>query len=333
MHEDRIGSQSVDRPPVAFSGSRLNWHDLPRSVRTRIAQLAGAEVTSETSATSGFSPGFAAVLELGNGQEIFVKAVSAEQNPGSPDLARREIVVAAALPPAVPAPHLLWSDDDGAWVILGFEAVHGRSPEQPWRADDLTRVLAALGELAVARPVVPNGLRPITAARATTFRGWRTIAMDPPLGRAPEAAWHGDHTAWVLAHLDDLAAWESGWPAAAAGTALVHGDLRADNVLLDVERTWLVDWPHATLGAPWLDLALMLPSVEMQGGGDANELFFAHPVSKGVEPVALRCVLAALAGYLAYGSMQPAPVGIPNLRRFQEAQATATLDWLQRLPA
>ncbi|WP_227422964.1 phosphotransferase family protein [Pengzhenrongella sicca] len=324
---------SADPAPVAFSGSRLGWRDLPRAVRARIAELAGAEVIAETSATSGFSPGFAAVLELGNGHEIFVKAVSAEQNPVSPELARREITVATALPPEVPAPALLWSDDDGTWVLLGFEAVHGRSPEQPWRAPDVARVLAALGDLAAARPVDPHGLQPIAVALADDFRGWRTISAAAHSTQVDETGRRGERGAWVLEHVDDLAAWESAWPEAALGTALVHGDLRADNVLLDGDRTWLVDWPHATIGAPWLDLAFMLPSVEMQGGGDADALFWAQPVSAGLDPAALRAVLAALAGYFAHSSLQPSPLGIPNLRRFQGAQAEVTLDWIRRLPA
>jgi aminoglycoside phosphotransferase (APT) family kinase protein len=327
-----VDFNAVRLPPLAFSGSRLTWRDLPRAVRSRIAQLAGADVNSETSATSGFTPGFAAVLELADGHEVFVKAVSAEQNPQSPDLARREIVVAAALPPEVPAPRLLWSHDDGTWVILGFEAVRGQSPEQPWRADDLARVLATLDALAAARPLVPNGLAPITSTMEHEFRGWRTIAAMGAREREPDLARLGERGAWIAAHLADLATWESGWQDAAAGTALVHGDLRADNVLLEPDHIWLVDWPHAALGAPWLDLAFMLPSIEMQGGGRADELFWGQRVSSGVAPGALRSVLAALAGYFARESALPAPVGIPNLRRFQRAQAAVTLDWLHRLP-
>ncbi|WP_242511573.1 phosphotransferase family protein [Pengzhenrongella frigida] len=333
MQDERVDTEATDLPPVAFSGSRLNWQDLPRHVRSRIAALAGAQVSSETSATSGFTPGFAAVLELGDGHEVFVKAVSAEQNPQAPDLARREIVVAGALPPEVPAPRLLWSHDDGTWVILGFDAVHGQSPEQPWRPADLDRVLVALADLAVARPLTPNGLLPVTDTMADDFRGWRRIACAPDGPRTHSAARFGERGVWVMAHLDQLADWESGWAVAAAGTALVHGDLRADNVMLDTDATWLVDWPLASLGAPWLDLAFMLPSVEMQGGGDADALFWAHPVAAGVEPHALRSVLAALAGHFTLASAQPAPIGVPNLRRFQQAQAVVALDWLRRLPA
>ena len=127
----RVSADDVIALPRAFSGQRLDWRDLPRHVRTRIAELAGAQVTAEISATSGFSPGFAAVLEIADGRGVFVKAVSGEQNPVSPDLARAEIRVSRALPPQVPAPNLLWSSDDGDWVILGFDVVHGRSPSCP----------------------------------------------------------------------------------------------------------------------------------------------------------------------------------------------------------
>ena len=136
-------------------------------------------MTAEISATSGFSPGFAAVLELADGRGVFVKAVSGEQNPVSPDLARAEIRVARALPPQVPAPKLLWSSDDGDWVILGFEVVHGRSPELPWRAEDLRAVADAVGALADAEPLPGHTLPRTDDQLAEDFTGWRKLhALD-----------------------------------------------------------------------------------------------------------------------------------------------------------
>ena len=149
-HYGSVSADDASALPLAFSGQRLGWGDLPRPVRNRISALAGARVTAESSANTGFSPGFAAVLELTDGRGVFVKAVSPEQNPESPNLARAEIRVAAALPAQVPAPRLLWSHDDGEWVILGFEVAHGRPPEMPWRQEDLHLVLDALGPLADA---------------------------------------------------------------------------------------------------------------------------------------------------------------------------------------
>ncbi len=329
-----VSADDVIALPLAFSGQRLDWRDLPRHVRARITELAGAQVTAETSATSGFSPGFAAVLELADGRGVFVKAVSGEQNPLSPDLARAEIRVSHALPPQVPAPRLLWSSDDGDWVILGFEVVHGRSPELPWKPADLQSVADALGALADAEPLPGHGLPRTDDQLADEFTGWRRLrALDGATqGRYAELA--GDVGQWALDHIEQLVRWEQDALRVCAGDALVHGDLRADNVMIDPDhqhRVWLIDWPHASVGAPWLDLAFMLPSVALQGGGDPATVFRAHAVSDGVHDDDLRAGLAGLSGYFAWSSRQPAPLGIPNLRRFQAAQGIAAMRWLRDL--
>lgn len=318
-------------PPRAFSGSRLGWADLPRDVRTRIADLAGAQVTSETSATSGFSPGYAAILELADGTEVFVKAVSPEQNPESPQLARAEAHVAGLLPVGVPAPRLLWSHDDGSWVLLGFEPVEGSSPVLPWRREDLTRVLAAVADLAHAGTPGPAGLTTLGDSISDLVTGWARLEADgPAVDRAVLEA--GAHGPWLGAHLEQLVGWAAEAVPAAAGDSLVHGDLRGDNVMLGPATVWLIDWPHAaTAGARWYDLLAMLPSVAMQGGGDPAEIFAAHPNAAGADPDAVRAVLAGITGYLVHGSVQPAPVGIANLRAFQRAQGVAALGWLRSL--
>ncbi|WP_029290165.1 phosphotransferase family protein [Cellulomonas sp. HZM] len=319
--------------PIAFSGQRLDWRDLPRHVRTRITELAGAQVTAEISATSGFSPGFAAVLELADGRGVFVKAVSSEQNPHSPVLARSEIRVAACLPPQVPAPRLLWSADDGDWVILGFEVVHGRSPELPWSGDDLDAVLAAMERLADAEPLPGHDLRLADDQLAEDFSGWRRLAAMDRDAQDRAADRGGELGRWALANLDRLVLCEQESLAAVSGDALVHGDLRADNVLLDPDhrRVWLIDWPHASVGAPWIDLAFMLPSVALQGGGDPAKIFRSQASSDGVSDDTLRAGLAGLAGYFVWSSLQAPPPGIPNLRRFQAAQGAAALRWFRDL--
>jgi hypothetical protein len=70
--------------------------------------------------------------------------------PGPPAAHRREAEIAAALPPDIPAPRLLWSHDEGkeGRIVLAFEDVDGRNHEEPWRPDELDRVLDALAALA-----------------------------------------------------------------------------------------------------------------------------------------------------------------------------------------
>jgi hypothetical protein len=77
-----------------------------------------------------------------DGRRVFVKAVSADQNPESPEMLRREAAVAAVLPDGVPAPGLLGFLDDGHWVAGVYEHVGGRLPRLP--CSGLTAVTASI---------------------------------------------------------------------------------------------------------------------------------------------------------------------------------------------
>ncbi len=303
-------------------GSRLPWDGLPPRVRARIEEGIGGRVISAESQPGGFSPGAAARVVLDDGRHVFVKAAGTEPNPVAPTLHRAEARIAGALPPEVPAPRLLFSHDDGDWVALVFEDVDGRPPRLPWVRDELARVLDALGDLADTLTPSPVAAPPIESALDDTFRGWRSLAADlPRLARVD---------AWAHHHLDRLIALETAWKEGAAGTTLLHLDIRADNLLLTPERVFVVDWPHACIGAGWVDLLLMLPSVAMQGGPKPWEAFDDHRVAHGLHPEAVTRIVCALAGFFIAGSLRPAPPGIPNVREFQRLQGEEALTWLRR---
>jgi aminoglycoside phosphotransferase (APT) family kinase protein len=306
-------------------GHRLAWAELPAPVRAAVEARLGAPVVAARDQSGGFSPGLAARLRLADGQRVFVKAVNAARNPESPGMYRREAAVMATLPAGVPAPRLRWSEDDGDWVVLAFDEVDGVPPELPWRAGDLHRVLAALTDLSAALTPAPSAAELGTVAEALRedFTGWRTLAAAPD----PRLA---EVDPWAAANLDTLAGRESRWEEAARGDTLLHCDLRADNVLLTPDGgVVFVDWPAACVGAPWIDLLGLLPSVAMQGGGDPEELAAVHPLARAADPDALTAVLAALAGYFVAGSLRPAPPGLPTLRDFQRAQGVVALRWLR----
>jgi Ser/Thr protein kinase RdoA (MazF antagonist) len=50
------------------------------------------------------------------------------------------------------------------------------------------------------------------------------------------------------------------------GQALVHFDVRSDNVCFDGGRTILLDWPDACRGNPLIDVVGWLPSLALEGG-------------------------------------------------------------------
>ncbi|THA67550.1 aminoglycoside phosphotransferase family protein [Streptomyces sp. A0958] len=311
-------------PPA--QGVRHHWSELPAAVRGGIEDVLGAPVVEARTQNGGFSPGVAARVRLADGGRAFVKAVSAEVNPDSPDMHRAEIRHTAALPPHAPAPRLLGSYDDGTCVALVLEDIEGRQPHVPWEPAELDRVLAALGGLARLLTPAPADAPPVAGRKSTMFTGWRTLHAAGGSTRLDP---------WAAGRLGTLAELESGWAQAAAGDTLAHGDLRADNILLTDDRVVFVDWPHAVRAAPWFDLLAMLPCVAAQGyasspgGPDPETLFTAHPLGRDADPDAVTAVLAAVAGYFAEHALRPAPPGLPTLRAFQAAQGAAALDWLR----
>ncbi|HLQ60836.1 MAG TPA: hypothetical protein VK131_03140, partial [Candidatus Acidoferrales bacterium] len=67
-------------------GTRLLWPELPPEIRRALEARLGAAVVEAVSRPGGFSPGLASSLRLADGRRVFVKAVSPERNPDTPDL-------------------------------------------------------------------------------------------------------------------------------------------------------------------------------------------------------------------------------------------------------
>ncbi|GAA3717975.1 hypothetical protein GCM10022224_099590 [Nonomuraea antimicrobica] len=301
----------TSNPPA--TGARVPWHEVHPKARAAVEEFLGGPVAEAVTQAGGFSPAAAVRLRTTDGTRAFVKAVGPEPNPDSVRIYRSELKIAAALPETVPAPRLLTGFELEGWVVLVFEDVEGRHPEQPWRRDELDRVLTAVKDMSRVLTPSPIDAPPIAEVFGESFQGWRRLLREDTAGLDP----------WALRHLGELAELESGWVAAAAGDSLVHADLRADNVLLTGDRVYIVDWPWACLGAPWFDLVGMLPSVGMQGGPAAEEVF--DPPGDEVTSV-----LAAVTGYLVRQSRLADPPGLPTLRAFQRAQGVVALEWLKR---
>src|SRR5207245_806977 len=109
---------SSSNPPA--KGLRVDWENLPAEVRAALEDRLGSPVVASITQPTGFSPGLAARLRLGDDRRVFIKAVSEAANPDSPSLHRREARIVAALPVSAPVPRLLWTYDEGGWVALCF---------------------------------------------------------------------------------------------------------------------------------------------------------------------------------------------------------------------
>lgn len=306
-------------PPAA--GARLPWARVPIEVRAGIERRLGSPAVDAADQRGGFSPGAAARLLLADGRRVFVKVVGAEPNALSPGFHRAEARIAAALPPAVPAPRLQFVLEHADWVALAFDDVDGANPALPWEPAVLTRVLDAVTGLALALDPSPVPAQTLAGRFAEEFRGWEHLA-----GGGFDLSWLDP---WSRIRVDRLAAIEPGWRDATTGSALTHGDLRADNILLAGDRVVFVDWPHASIGASWFDVVGLGPSVIMQTGPAVIDVVDGYLAAIGADRDGVTAALVAVAGYFAYKCVLPAPPGLPAVPAFQRAQGLAALEWLR----
>jgi hypothetical protein len=287
-------------------------------VREAIEEGLRSRVVEAVTQRGGFSPGLAARLRTADGTRHFVKAVSEEANPDSPGMHRREAEVVAALPSEAAVPRLEWSYDNGGWVALCFEDVDGKMPTLPWRGDELALVTDALKRLHEVLTPTPISSRSAGHAFATEIKGFDEIRESNASTLPP----------WVARNIDRLAELEAEAPHLVSGTTLLSFDVRADNILIANGRVYFVDWPHACVGAPFVDWVAFAPSVAMQGGPRPADVMRSAPL-EGVGKRAIDAVVAAVAGYLFGHSLRPPPPGIPTVRAFQAAQGEIALAWLQ----
>lgn len=311
-----------NRPsPVPSSGKRMPWSDLPDQLKAAVEEKLGGRVVEAIDQHGGFSPGVAARLLLDDGTRAFVKAAAPHLNPDTPGIYRREARIASAMPATAPVPRLLWSLDEGeeGWVVLAFEDVDGRSPGVPWWTDELTRVLSALDDLARTLTPAPFVTDRASAIFPRSIGGWWALRDDPPPTLDD----------WSRRNLDRLVQLEAESSQAVDGDSLVHLDIRSDNLLLTDRQVYVVDWPIAHIGAPWIDLVGFAPSVVLEGGPEPDELMSMSSLATDVDPAKIDSVVCAVAGFFTQRSLLPPPPGLPTLRAFQAAQGEVARRWLQ----
>jgi hypothetical protein len=205
-------------------------------------------------------------------------------------------------------PRLLgWEDGDRPLLVLE-DLTEGAHFPPPWRPGDVEAVLATLAELGEMRvqglPLFPD-----------PWPQWAAVADDP----APFLSLGIASSAWLEAALPELLAAESTLPF--SGAAVVHGDVRSDNLCIRGDRAVLVDWNHTTIGNPAFDVAAWLPSLTLEGGPQPDDV---------ADPAAAEFAVA-IAGFFAARAGLPPHEGAPLVRGFQLAQLEVALPWACRV--
>jgi Phosphotransferase enzyme family len=274
-------------------------------IANRVSQLLGRRVVSlERIESGGYATAYHAVADLEDGHSVFVKAGTEEV---TSRFLRDEIGFYRSFQaPFMPVFH---GADDGDPPILVIEDLReGRWPP-PWDGDAVNAVRQTLRGVASSTP--PEWLEPV--ATDWLRGGWAGIERDPE----PFLSTGMCSRDWLEASLPVLR--EAAETAPVDGDALLHLDVRSDNICLTERGAVLVDWNQACIGNPELDVAAWLPSLRLEGGPEPEEIL---PGGGGFA--------AVLAGFFGSRVGLPPPPTAPQVREIQRAQLEVALAWASR---
>jgi hypothetical protein len=273
----------------------------------RVAAAAGRPVRSlRRVQTRGYAMAFHAIAEFDDGSTAFVKAGAEEV---TSEFLRDELRIYQAVEgPFMPK---LVGYDEADPPLLVLEDLSAARWPPPWDDEGIAAVRETLTDVWSTMP--PAWLPAITEEREWLLGGWAEIEADPlpflSLGLC-SPQWL-DEALPVLRHAGETAPIE--------GEALIHLDVRSDNIALADRGAVLVDWNIAHRGNPDLDLAAWLPSLHLEGGPPPEQLL------AGAGKYA-----AALAGFWGSRAGLPPPPTAPQVRKVQRDQLEVALAWACR---
>ena len=259
-------------------------------------------------AAGGYTPAQRWLVGFEDGTSCFAK--SAVGLPGSPidEWLRSEYAVYSRLE-ADFLPQMHAWDDHRVQPLLILEDLSAARWPPPWHPGDVDAVLDMLARM----HATPLDVPPAERLDPDLTTHWREVQDDP----APFLALGLCSPAWLDAALPALIA------AAAevdlSGDALVHFDVRSDNICFDGDRVLLIDWNFAARGNGELDIACWLPSLHSEGGPPPEAILADAPHWAAV-----------MSGFFAARAGGPPVPNAPRVREVQLRQLRSALPWAVR---
>lgn len=235
----------------------------PEPLVRQVEEVIGEPSTEWRKPNTGLTAAHRFQVQFASGRKVFIKAAT---TPETAAMLRNERVALEVVPEEFTPRVIAWLEGAASPVLVVEDLSDGHWPASHagvnWRSGDIERVLKAIRRL--GNEQAPKGL-PQTASGCELH--W------PQVLSAPEG---------FLELRLCSAAWLASWGEALAraegsleqtGDALVHGDIRSDNICLTEERVVFVDWSNARAGAKEYDLALFLPAAHLEGAPPPEQIW------------------------------------------------------------
>jgi hypothetical protein len=275
--------------------------EIPRSLIDAAGRALRAPVRDTALSTAPFSVRPVLRLFLEDGRTAILKTGAPTPAAVDPpfrwaDLVERELWIyeRAGVAPTI-RPQLLGAVEADGWRGLLLEDLTGSAVPPPWTPHAIDSCARALAILHHREPLVTLPVDWHGRDRPQPYFD-RITARQRALGDLPTTC-RGEWWEWFEQSRPQL---EAAYHAlfGPGRKALVHNNVRSDNLFLRNGETILIDWDHAIIGTPAYDSVYWALGVEREGGGPASAAHARYEAIAG--PVSADEVFGVLAFWTGY---------------------------------
>lgn len=266
---------------------------------SRIADLTGRVVDRLLPVQGGYTNACRRIVRFRDGNTAFAKCATDRRTSA---WLHSEISVYRQLYGDFMAAVLAYDEEEPPLLIL--EDLSGNAWPPPWTTSRVDMVLDSLATIHKCQASVPE------YREIFTHRGWHEVAAHPEAFLSIRVA----SESWMTKCLPALL--EAHDRVEPEGKALVHLDVRSDNICFRDDWAVLIDWNNACTGNPDLDIAFWLPGLCHEGGPPPQDILAdaGHLASY-------------VTGYFASRAGLPDLPHTPLVRKLQKAHLITGLEW------
>ncbi len=314
--------------------AKLPWKQVPKGVRQQVDAACGSRVVRAARIWGGYSPAPTFRLTLADGRRAFFKAIYGATNEFATAALHKEERVyhdlGGLLKGWIPQHYVTIAHED--WYGLLLEDL-GPKSVPPWTA---TKARAVTHALATFHQSTLGATLPDWLSRPTqrlSRQSWASVANESQqLHKIAMLAGEASPQAlnWLQMASPTIEAKMRQPALSTEPYALLHGDLRSDNLRIHQGKLTLFDWPAITVGRPEWDIVAFAQTVPIEGGSTPEQIMSWYAEQFPTDRTAVDGAIAWWLTFFAFLAWQPEIPGLPRLRRFQRHQLATMLLWAAR---
>jgi Ser/Thr protein kinase RdoA (MazF antagonist) len=318
--------------------AKLPWKRIPKIIRQRVDDALGSRVIRAVRVWGGYGPTPTYRLMLEDGRRAFFKGTFHASNEFMKHALQVEERVyhdlGATLGRWMPQWYAMLHHED--WHVLLLEDL-GPKSVPPWTPEKTRKIAHSLADFHLSTfdsHLQPPAWLPRPAEELAQESWTRTVEESTQFRHL--ASFAGDEVPHALEWLQAISPkidqlMTLGQQTLKEGPyAILHGDIRSDNLRFTCGRLSLFDWPSISVGRPEWDIVAFAQSVTVDEGPSPEQVMAWYGERFPLNNAAVESALAFWFTFFAARAWLPDIPGLPRLRPFQRQQLAVLANWTAR---